>query len=358
MDTTTPTQTLPELLFSVHEGLNGEIADSDYKYDLYDLNHDLGVSGADDSLDSDAVTVTKRRFEFLNSSSLVQTEIILQNMDTPGLSGGHFDRPAVDRNQLVMPIHQVISILCKKIISNLIAKSSDNSSGEIKMAENSRNSEVIFSVIGAGGFALPSHLLALYPSLPSSHTLSIDAVEPEKRVLTVAKDFFGANFTVAADMKNENKNSENENSTRIIAHATDGLSYLQEFHYENKFKNEKKIDFLIIDAFEETPPQGFGPLGAFSNRAPPLSILSDPTMLVNSLKSCNLENVSVKNGEKLLGNIIPEGGGVLAVNLFGPKDWVEKVYGIFDSCPGLSKPVLLRIKGQKNILLVTSRISK
>ena len=169
--------------------------------------------------------------------------------------------------------------------------------------------------------------------------------------------------------------------------------------------NNHKIDFLIIDAFEDSPHTDFGPHGVFSNRAPPLSILSDLELLIKPLKpfkksvktvnfenrklNLNVENITsyLKENKNLDKNLIDnkndntdennnsnkndnkgekdifngllnsDRGGILMINLYGPPEWVENVFNIINNCPQLSKPFLIKIKDHKNIVLLTSRLS-
>ena len=64
-----------------------------------------------------------------------------------------------------------------------------------------------------------------------------------------------------------------------------------------------------------------------------------------------------KNTKTEFLNTVKSSGGLLAINLFGPEKWIDNIFNIINNCPGLSQPVLIRLKGQKNILLLTSRIS-
>lgn len=358
-----------------------------YNYDLMDLSAALGVEPGPESLESeDSQTLnssTKRRFEFLNSSSLVQSEIYLKSPRTPGCSGVDSDTgsevpAAMDHTRLVMPIHRILSVLCRRVIASAISRGSFNSS-DAKGKGNSEQSDILVSIIGAGGFALPSHLLALNHSLPEGRALTVHAVEPEERVLRAARDFFGADYSKSCEGEGEvaSKGSTcRSSSTQVIAYGTDGLTYLRDLSSSKDLKSSSSsssssgVDFLVIDAFEETPPPGFGPADSFSNRAPPSSLVS-PSLFVDCLRPCSsgsksrdirgTENESGQEGLKSLGSILSSGGGggggVLAMNLFGPSEWIQEVYAAVQSCPGLSRPVLLRIKGEKNILLVASRTS-
>ena len=363
----------------------------DYNYDLMDLSAALGVEPGPESLESeDPETLnssTKRRFEFLNSSSLVQSEIYLKSPRTPGSSEVDSDTgsevpAAMDHTRLVMPIHRILSVLCRRVIASAISRGSFNST-DAKGKGNSGKSDILVSIIGAGGFALPSHLLALNHSLPEGRALTVHAVEPEERVLRAARDFFGAEYSMSCEGEGKGEGAGRgstcrPSSTQVIAYGTDGLTYLRDLSSSKDLKSSSSssggVDFLVIDAFEETPPPGFGPADSFSNRAPPSSLVS-PSLFVDCLRPCSsgsksrdsreTENESGQEGLKSLGSILSSGGGdgggrgggVLAMNLFGPSEWIQEVYAAVQSCPGLSRPVLLRIKGEKNILLVASRTS-
>ena len=350
-----------------------------------DLSAALGVEPGPESLESeDTETLnssTKRRFEFLNSSSLVQSEIYLKSPRTPGSSGvdsgsGSEVPAAMDHTRLVMPIHRILSVLCRRVIASAISRGSFNSI-DAKGKGNSEQSDILVSIIGAGGFALPSHLLALNHSLPEGRALTVHAVEPEERVLRAARDFFGAEYSMSCEGEGAGRGSTcRPSSTQVIAYGTDGLTYLRDLSSSKDLKSSSSsssgVDFLVIDAFEETPPPGFGPADSFSNRAPPSSLVS-PSLFVDCLRPCSSgsksrdsrgtesESESGQEGLKSLGSILSSrgggGGGVLAMNLFGPSEWIQEVYAAVQSCPGLSRPVLLRIKGEKNILLVASRTS-
>jgi hypothetical protein len=344
-------------------------SDSDYTYDLTDLSAALGVELGPNSLESeDPETLgssTKRRFEFLNSSSLVQSEIYLKSPRTSGSLGADSgsEGPAMDHTRLIMPIHQILSVLCKKVIARALNSGPSNSADA---KGNREHTDILVSIIGAGGFALPSHLLALNPSLSEGSALTVHAVEPEEKVLRAARDFFGAEFSMSGEGA-----SRGSKSTQVIAFGTDGLTYLRELSTSNESKSSSNVDLLVIDAFEETPPPGFGPADSYSNRAPPSSLVSTPSLFVDCLRPCSSgigsedrdsgsrETESGQKGLKSLENILSDrgGGGVLVINLFGPSEWIQEVYTTVQSCPGLSHPVLLRIKGEKNILLVSSRTS-
>lgn len=382
VDTTTPFQPLPELLFNLENTSESSLSDDRYNYDMSDLRIDLQLNTLDntkdeDSIQSDDVTllVTKRRFEFVNSSNMVQTELFLWNPSTQGLSEDEGKRNSesdtVDKKQLIMPIHQILSVLCEKRIGNWNA------------SVGGKEGQVI-SIIGAGGFALPSHLQALYPALSVNQPHLIDAVEPAEVVLNTARNFFNADF-LWPERDGENRGvgvgssagaQSQTAAARIKAHHTDGLSYLQNIVNNQAISGSGVIsthlDCLIIDAFEDNPNEesvaDLGPNSRdyFPTRAPPLSLLSDPALFVKcltpmkSVLSGNSEG-KMKNGMKLktqLFDTVASTGGLLAINLFGPDKWVDDIFSKISSCPGLSQPILIRLKGQKNVLLLTSRTSE
>jgi hypothetical protein len=324
--------------------------------------------------------VTKRRFEFVNSSNMVQTELFLRNPSTQGLSEdegkGNSESDTVDKKQLIMPIHQILSVLCEKRISNWNANVGDNK-GQV------------ISIIGAGGFALPSHLQALYPSLSVSQPLLIDAVEPAEVVLNTARNYFNADFAwPERDGENivvgvgSSAGAESQTAAaRIRAHHTDGLSYLQNIVNNQAMSGSGVIsthlDCLIIDAFEDNPNEesvaDLGPNSRdyYPTRAPPLSLLSDPALFVKcltpmkSVLSGDIPHANsegqMKDGKKMktqLLDTVTSTGGLLAMNLFGPDKFVNDIFSKVSSCPGLCQPIFIRLKGQKNILLLTSRTSE
>lgn len=316
----------------------------------------------------------------MNSSNMVQTELYLRNPSTQGLSEdegkGNSESDPVDKKQLIMPIHQILSVLCEKRIGNWNA----NVGG--------KEAQVI-SIIGAGGFALPSHLQALYPALSVSRPLLIDAVEPAEVVLSTARKFFNADFSWP-ERDGENRGvgvgssagaQSQTAAARIRAHHADGLSYLQNVVNNQTMSVsgviDTHLDCLIIDAFEDNPNEenvaDLGPNSRvyYPTRAPPLSLLSDPALFVKcltpmqSVLSGDIPHANsegqMKDGKKMktrLFDTVTSTGGLLAINLFGPDKWVDDIFSKISSCPGLSQPILFRLKGQKNILLLTSRTSE
>lgn len=372
---------MPELLLNLESTSESCLSDERYNYDISDLRIDLQLdklenSKDEDSIQSDGVTilVTKRRFEFVNSSNMVQTELFLRNPSTHGLSENDGERNSgpvtVDKKLLIMPIHQILSAICEKRIGNW------NVNTDGKEAQ-------VISIIGAGGFALPSHLQTIYTALSVTQTLSIDAVETAEVVLDTARNYFNADFSwLGRDGENRGVgvgNSAGAQSqtaaARIKAHHTDGLSYLQNIVNNQATGGSEGIsahvDCLIIDAFEDNPSEeSFADLGPnsrdyYPTRAPPLSLQSDPALFVKCLtpiKSIHSNSEGqMKDGKKiktLLFDTVTSTGGLLAMNLFGPDKWVDDIFSKISSCPGLSQPILIRLKGQKNVLLLTSRTSE
>ena len=394
VDTTAPTAPLTELdlLLYVNTSLRPVTSDNEYNYDLTDMSAALGVESGLESLEAeDPETVkssTKRRFEFVNSSNLVQSEIYLKNTHTPGHLGDGSEVPApvcvsaMDHTHLIMPIHRILSVFCKKIVGKALSQARHMGTGP-ESERNSQDTDVLVSIIGAGGFALPSHLLAVNHSLPEGRALTVHAVEPEEKVLRAARDFFGAVYTMAGEDSGTDT-THRSSSAHVVAYGTDGLTYLQDLSASRILGSDRHggADVLIIDAFEETPPPGFGPAGSYSNRAPPCSLISNPSLFVNCLRPCmsgredsdsgdssdssdgsdsgerrERRESSDKEGLLSLESTLSSTGGVLVINLFGPQNWIEEVFNAVQSCPGLSSPVLVRIKGEKNVLLVSSRTS-
>jgi hypothetical protein len=222
-------------------------------------------------------------------------------------------------------------------------------------------------------------------------------------------------------------NTINIDSTRVCAHLTDGYTYLK--HSDNN--DISKIDFLIIDAFEDSPEQesstyvSTNPVtydvstssdnsnnddhynndngnnnGDNKSRAPPLSIIQDTLLLVKSLNpnnnanhnntpstyvgtspvtydvstssddtDCNDSNERYNDDQDKndanndykypinINNVFKHGGGKLAINIYGSPSWHEKVFHIIKNNPEFSDPIIIKIKNQKNIILITSRIS-
>lgn len=395
VDTTTPYQALPDLQLNVENtGTISCLSDDEYDYDLLDLRNDLQLKlnkqeilneeekeekyDEECSIPTDNVTIlmTKRRFEFIDSSNMVQTEQFLKKASNLTPAGEvmteNLDHPVIDKNQLIMPIHQVLSVICEKRINNWHVNGNNGI--------NSNTEKQIIAVIGAGGFALPSHLQSIYLDLAVNHSLLIDAVEPENVVLDTAKKFFDADFSLikldGVDRLVESSKGKQKQAADagIYAYHTDGLSYLQSI-VKNQSISNKHVDFLIIDAFEsnlnEESVTDLGPNSTqyYPTRAPPLSLLSDPSLFVKCLTPINrtlsskiphmnseghMKNEKNKKTEFL--NTVKGSGGLLAINLFGPEKWIGNIFSTISNCPGLSQPILIRLKGQKNILLLTSRI--
>ena len=374
VDTTTPIPAQSELLLNIEKWEENKSCEEDrneiilksaeYSYDLMDFRSLLGLPEENipeehsDLLSSEAEaeaenveTVTKRRFEFLNSCSLTQTEMNVKisnsNLDDPKGLGSE-----INFHKLIMPIHQVASLICQKAIPDVNKRRSS-------MLANTKDEDnrVNVTVLGAGGFALPSHLLALYPTLPDGLNLVVHSVDPERRVIDAAKSYFGAAFTEHSAMSTSTSEHSAFGETKVRAYVTDGLTYLQE-----RYKSDPKhcqSHVLFIDAFEETPTEGYGPGGLFVNRAPPISLLSDMDLVENSL-AFNYATVEGNPNEYNTGNSlssISRNGGILAVNIFGPTEWVDKVCNLVSSRSGFSPPLIVRIKNQKNVLLISSRIS-
>lgn len=316
----------------------------------------------------------------MNSSNMVQTELFLRNPSTHGRSENNGERNyesvTVDKELLIMPIHQILSAICEKRIGNWNVNM-DGKEGQV------------ISIIGAGGFALPSHLQALYTALSVTQPLSIDAVETSEVVLDTARNYFNADFSwLERDGENRgvgvgsSAGAQSQTAAaRIEAHHTDGLSYLQNVVNNQAMSGREgisaHIDCLIIDAFEDNPNEesvaDLGPNSRdyYPTRAPPLSLLSDPALFVKCLtpiKSTHSRTAQNANSEaqmkdgkimkSQLFDTVRSTGGLLAMNIFGPDKWADDIFSKISSCPGFSQPILIRLKGQKNILLLTSRTSE
>ena len=446
VDTTVPKGNFPELLLNIGNNCNSILSDNDYKYDIEDLkkefkftnvyndndknknnNLDKNDESSNNNIENNSneddiniITETRRRFEFIHSDSLSQTEMFFLPDGTPGFGG------KCDHSRLIMPIHQILGVISEKILLQYNKKEVDkkkkmkmNMKNNIKNDDKNMffsNSVYRWSVIGAGGFALPSYFDYIISKNNNNdnnnkYDIIIDAVEPEKKILKIAKEYFHAKYHICPENYNYNSNENDCNNIinkNVLSHQTDGLTYLQKYfplnkmikiwngsgyHMEeekNENKNSKEFDFLILDAFEDSPENNFGPVGMYCNRAPPVSLLSDIDLLVRSLKPRvidnmnNVANESMNTNNELSNkninnqtieyditkeynshlmdmiNINKEGecsGGILAINLFGPIDWINEVYNKINNCSDLSSPILIRIKDQKNVLLITSRIS-
>ena len=443
VDTTTPVSISPELLFHISNDCNTVLEDHDYKYDLEDLQKELNIRNIDsinnmksnnnDNINNDKKSIsfddndviiretvteteteTKRRFEFIHSDNLSQTEMFLLPYKTQDECQDHGLLRKCDHSRLIMPVHQILGLISEKLLMQYskIEKEEDKKNKN-NIKNNGKNilpidSPYRWSIIGAGGFALPSYFDLIISSFRLDRNIIIDAIEPEIKVLKIAKKYFDAKYETCPANYNYNKKPKQKLANNILSHEIDGLSYLQKYFPLNKMikvwngsgfqmeeeKNENfnssKIDFLILDAFEDSQNSNsnFGPKGQYNNRAPPESLLSDIDLLVRSLKPFirqiennvtenlsndmsyenekqNLEkdksNIKSKSRIFNLMNRSNEGecsGGILAINLFGPDEWISEVFYKIKNCSNLSDPLLIKIKNQKNILLLTSRISE
>ena len=422
VDTTTPVCVSPELLLNISTDCDSVLEDHDYKYDFEDLKKELNLNNneskyvknkdisnaisIDDNDNHVIITETKRRFEFIHSDNLSQTEMFVIPIEIQDQGLVH----KCDHSRLIMPVHQILGLLSEKILLQYSKVEKEEEKKNKNIIKNNGtyvppvDSSFRWSIIGAGGFALPSFFDLIISSFRLERNIIIDAIEPEIRVLNIAKKYFDAKYEICPE--NYNYNKKHNLTNKILSHQKDGLSYLQKyfplnkmikvwngsgFHMEeekNENLNSSKIDFLIIDAFEDSPKTNFGPEGLYNSRAPPVSLLSDIDLLVRSLKpvirsrknnvsetlnsdsrngnekqNFEKERSNVKSSSNIfnLMNRSNEGecsGGILAINLFGPNEWTSEVFHKIKNCENLSDPLMIKIKNQKNILLLTSRISE
>jgi hypothetical protein len=82
-------------------------------------------------------------------------------------------------------------------------------------------------------------------------------------------------------------------------------------------------------------------------------ILQDTHLLVKSLKP------SIKNPNNHMNNInnVFNHGGILAMNIYGSPSWHENVFNIIKNNSEFGEPIIIKIKNQKNVILITNRIS-
>ena len=186
-------------------------------------------------VDSHETTSTIRHLEFVRSSQLAQTEMLVLPSPNDG----------VDHGQLIMPIHRLLATVGLNV--------------------GSPNTTHI-AILGAGGCALPSYL---------AHTrkdMRLSAVEPDREVLTAASQLFGAKLRYD-HWQSATENSITADNGDIAAFVTDGASFLQEASGKGV-----AFDAMLIDAFEMACDSDSDDAAAES-RAPPRSLLDAPLLL-------------------------------------------------------------------------------
>jgi hypothetical protein len=251
---------------------------------------------------------TFRRLEFISSPLLAQTEIQMIEDESlvlpfsPSSSSSSSISNSikiVDHSNLLMPVHRVISFAIKSFFCRNI------------------NNNNRICIIGAGGCALPMHLLK---TIETKNRIIIDAVESNSLVLNIAMNYFSATFTDIEEFLT--------NHNILVSNLMDGTTFLLSTH--------NSYEILVVDAFEDCEidnndkdndkdnknkdnndkdnnnndnnninkdNKDNNKRGSMS-RAPPMSILSEIDIYISSLN---------------------EDGGMLVMNLLGDMCWIEEV---------------------------------
>jgi hypothetical protein len=116
--------------------------------------------------------VRHRRLQFRGSEHETQSEVLLR----PAAAGAPAGAAAVDYSgEPVLAVHRLMGRLCARLAAAHAAEES------LRVA-----------MVGAGGCALPGHLLARLR--PGGGGLLVDCVEPDAEVLEVAATYFDALF--------------------------------------------------------------------------------------------------------------------------------------------------------------------
>ena len=129
VDTTIPKTEPSELQINLEGNCDKILSEEYYDYDLLELemkliknnhykNHisnDYEHAINDENGEEIKLIETKRRFEFINSDNLAQTEIAFSTPDTGGLGGQNEQniekKLKFDHSRLMMPVHQILSVI-------------------------------------------------------------------------------------------------------------------------------------------------------------------------------------------------------------------------------------------------------
>ena len=234
---------------------------------------------------SDGQSATTRRLEFISSASMSQTVVAL-------LSSGE----GVDHSALQMPVHRQMAVLFHAALASSCTNDSASQLHSYRLA-----------VVGAGGCALPSHLLHVYRQTDSKY-LHVDAVDPNQAVLTLARRYFGAVFTEGA---HETHGSSAKSGMRAV--EKDGVTYLRELvRYSNDRAraagdNDRLLDMIIVDAFSMEKLT----LGAKAGTKETTFLAPPPAFVHTDGLSTMLRAL--------------RSDGVLVMNILGPVEWKEAV---------------------------------
>lgn len=155
-----------------------------------------------------AVSVSvRRRLEFKESPQYSQSEIQLAPVvgHYGVYQGQRFQQYRADHSRLLFSAHRVIAGECKSFLSSRSDHGPDGDGDGLPRAV-----EVV--VLGAGGCALPCHLIDALGSVPPCARVVVDAVDTESVVLLAARAHFGA--------------GEYEDNGDLALHVGDGLAFL------------------------------------------------------------------------------------------------------------------------------------
>jgi Fe-S-cluster containining protein len=221
---------------------------------------------------------TFRRLEFNGSPHMTQTEVKMSVSSRRRKDDDAIRK--VDYSQLLMPVHQVLAKLIK-----LELKSERPQLGGDHRPPSNSFLEVLggavskvsprtkkqhwwrFVVLGAGGCALPMHILQ-DKSVDPAFRITIDAVEPLDQVLYCAEMYFGAVWG----------NSGNEDTVRVLRpHNNNAFDYFRESSFSN-------YDIVVLDAFEDFTVERPAQQTAANSPISP-NIVSDTTTLPTSSSS-------------------------------------------------------------------------
>ena len=270
----------------------------------------------DDIYDDDNVIVPTeqaryRRLEFVNSPGISQSVVRMQ----PG------DSLDVEYADLQMAVHRFMA----SFILNVIFHRHNN----LKQ-EGCEDIRVL--IVGAGGCALPMHVLKSSSVSKIKQGLLIEVVEPNERILDLAARYFGAEFKESDNNSNTNNDNDNDNDNKyveksgLISHRTTGESFLKLPDMGSKY------DIIVVDAANDQMEDGL-----MVHRAPAASLLEEPSLLISRLSDQD---------------------GILVMNVMGSKKWAQDVNSkMKEVCDKehFEGPVLLRIGGGENHALVVRR---
>ena len=251
---------------NVDDGMEGNEADAD-----------IGMSRT-----AAVMKRTTRRLDFIDRPMLSQTEVLLSN------TSNNLNTSAVltpDPSSLQMRVHELLATACETVL--------DTHGGRM-------------ALIGAGGCALPSYLLHKHKHSkiqPAGH-LIIDAVDMSAEVLDVASTYFGATF-LNKQVNGEKATSALGRASGMFSYHMEGLTYLKHL-LENEHVTAG-LDVLVIDASQAAKLS----MGTENSEKEVVDLAPPPAFMhASGLK-------------RMTQSLRP--GGVLALNLLGPPEWMATV---------------------------------